>query len=70
VGDLPERNVLSPSHLTFLSSGNVNKADRPSASVCICLNIACAGVSSFDLLFFKVWERLDSQPTKEALSPL
>src|SRR6218665_2555239 len=26
------------------------------ASVCVCLNIVCAGLSSIDLLFFKVWE--------------
>ena len=33
--------------------GHVDKADCPSllASVCVCLNIACAGLSSFDLLF-------------------
>src|SRR6218665_1383746 len=42
--------------------GHVNKADCLSllASVCICLNIACAGLSSFDLLFSKVWERLET----------
>ena len=39
------------------------------ASVCICLNIACAVLSSFDLLFSKVWDRLNSQLPKEA-SPL
>ena len=37
------------------------------ASVCVCLNIACARLS-FDLLFSKVWERLSSQLLKEALS--
>jgi len=40
------------------------------ASVCVCLNIVCAGLSSFDVLFSKVWEQLDSQLPKEALSPL
>jgi len=53
--------------------GYVDKADclpvRLLASVCVFLNIACAGLSSFDLLFSKVWERLDSQLPKEALSP-
>src|SRR6218665_3261889 len=38
------------------------------ASVCVCLNIACAGLSSFDLLFSKVWERLDSQLLKKSNS--
>ena len=48
--------------------GHVDKADCLSllASVCVCLNIACAGLSSFDLLFSKVWERLERSP----LSPL
>jgi len=51
---------------------NVDKADclpvrlRLLASVCVCLNIACAGLSSFDLLFSKEWERLNSQLPKEA----
>ena len=49
---------------------HVDKADclHLLASVCVCLNIVCAGLSSFDLLFSKVWERLDSQLPKEALS--
>ena len=36
--------------------GHVDKADCLSllASVCICLNIVCAGLNSFDLLFSKV----------------
>src|SRR6218665_2489191 len=38
-------------------------------SVCISLNnYFLRGLSSFDLLFSKVWERLDSQLPKEALS--
>jgi len=57
---------------------HVDKADRLPvrlrlcllAFVCVCLNIACPGISSFDLFFSKVWERLDSQLPKEALSPL
>src|SRR6218665_3428216 len=47
--------------------GHVDKADCLPllASFCVCLNIACAGLSSFDLLFSKVWERLNSQLPKE-----
>jgi len=43
--------------------GHVDKADCLTllASVCLCLNIACAGLSSFDLLISKVLERLDLQ---------
>jgi len=66
--------VKRSSPFPFLSNVDVDKADcvpvRLLASVCTCLNIACAGLSSFDLLFSQVWERLDSQLAKEALSPL
>src|SRR6218665_4020392 len=50
--------------------GHVDKADCLPllASVCVSLNIACAGLSSFVLLFSKVWDRLNSQLPKEALS--
>src|SRR6218665_4213947 len=34
------------------------------------LKICPAGLSSFDLLFSKVWDRLNSQLPKEALSPM
>src|SRR6218665_2451647 len=48
--------------------GHVDKADCLSllASVCVWLNIACAGLCSFDLLFSKMWERL----TRKKPSPL
>src|SRR6218665_1151286 len=44
--------------------GHVDKADclRLLASVCVYLNIVCAGLNSFDLLFSKVWERLERSP--------
>src|SRR6218665_3753276 len=49
---------------------SVSGSSRLSAcpSACICLNIACTVLSSFDLLFSKVWEQLDSQLPKETLS--
>ena len=45
--------------------GHVDKADCLSllASVWVCLNIACAGLYSFDLLSSKVWERLERSPS-------
>ena len=52
--------------------GHVDKADCLSllASVCVCLNIACAGLSSFDLLFPKVWERLERSPLPSVIGQL
>ena len=47
--------------------GHVDKADCLSllASVCVCLNIVCAGLNSFDLLLLKC-----VNDSKEALSTL
>src|SRR6218665_77358 len=52
--------------------GHVDKADSLSllASVCICLNIVCAGLNSFDLLFSKVWERLQRSPLPSIIGQL
>src|SRR6218665_2732151 len=52
--------------------GHVDKADCLSlfAYVCVCLNIACAGLSSFDLLFSKVWERLERSPLPSLIGQL
>src|SRR6218665_525702 len=52
--------------------GHVDKADCLSllASVCVCLNIACASLSSFDLLFSKVWERLQKSPLHSLIGQL
>src|SRR6218665_1956366 len=51
---------------------HVDKADCLSllASVCICLNIACACLPSFDLLFSKVWERLERCPLPSLIGQL
>src|SRR6218665_3242534 len=52
--------------------GHVDKADCLSllASVCVCLHIACTGLSSFDLLFSKVWERLERSPLPSLIGQL
>src|SRR6218665_2919820 len=52
--------------------GHVDKDDRLSllASVCVCLNIVCAGLNSFDLLFSKVWERLERNPLPSLIGQL
>src|SRR6218665_915535 len=52
--------------------GHVDKADCLSllASVCVCLNIACAGLSSFDLLFSKVSEQLERSPIPSLIGQL
>ena len=59
---------LKETFVTPSLSFNGGRRQAACASACVCLNIACPGLSSCDLLFYKVWERLDSQPAKEALS--
>src|SRR6218665_585827 len=52
--------------------GHVDKADCLSllASLCICLNIVCAGLNSFYLLFSKMWERLETSPLPSLIGQL
>src|SRR6218665_1338964 len=68
-GQYRHRNGIALSEL-LIQSDSLPVHLRLLASVCICLNIACAGLSSFDLLFSKMWERLDSQLPIKAFSPL
>ena len=73
MGDLPDRNVRHP--FPFFQTSMLTRL-TVCLSVCVCLlvyailNIACAGLSFLDLIVSEVWERLYSQPAKEALSPL